>query len=252
MADQGVRRVGVAVLDSDMSLEQDLAGALAGTIPVHVARIDYPGMVTTEALAVAREASLVAMRQLAKAQPDLLVYACTSGSFFGGLAGNAKYRVTASREMGVPVMSATDAVVHALTRLGARRIGLVTPYDRDVTAKLVDVLTGAGYEVAAASLLFGDAVVDDVTLQTLPSATLLEHVRSVSADVDAVLVSCTGIRALELIERLEATAGVPVVTSNLAIARLILDAAAEAATSRGGRVLGLPRAEIDLAGVRHD
>ena len=247
MAYPAVKRVGVAVLDSDTSLEPELAMAFTGSIPIHVARIDYPGTVTPETLELAREASLHAMRQLTRTEPDLLVYACTSGSFFGGAGSNADYRGLVRLETGVPVTTASDAAVHSLRRLGARRIGLVTPYTRTITARLIELLDESGVEVVSTSLLFGDAVVDDVTLQGIGVDAVATACRDVGGDVDAVLVSCTGIRALHAIDRLETASGAAVVTSNAAIARFILDAAPDAKTTLPGRLLGLTRIPPDLS-----
>jgi len=69
-----------------------------------------------------------------------MAYACTSGSFIGGLAGEAAL-VTAMTEAGAPAAVTTSgALVAALRHLDVRRIATVTPYAADLTVGLSSFL----------------------------------------------------------------------------------------------------------------
>ena len=68
-----------------------------------------------------------AVRALSASEPEVVAYACTSGSFVGGLAGERAMceAMTAAGE--VPSLTTSGALLEALDELGAGRIALVTP-----------------------------------------------------------------------------------------------------------------------------
>lgn len=241
MAHTAVNRIGIALLDSDISLEPELARALTGEVPAHFARIDYPGSVTTESLAVAAEHLIRACGQLVKTRPDVLIYACTSGSFFAGPEHSSELRTRVANATGIPMFTAMDAVQHSLERLRAKRVAIVSPYDTAMTGRLVAHLDELGVETISTHLLVGDRVVDDVELQNVPAHVLKQACLEASASSpDAVFVSCTGVRILDLVEDLEKATGVPCFSSNIAIVRLMLDLTERTMPTAFGAVLKLP------------
>lgn len=237
-----VRRVAVAVLDSDLHLEPELAAVFRGRLPIHVGRVEYPGEVRTESLAAAEQALSETARLLQRTGPDLMVYGCTSGSFYGGDDHLARLRERVGQVVDAPVVTASDAIVQALARLGVRRVGLVSPYSTEITEQLVGFLARRRVAVAGTELLFGDRRVDDTELQSLGAEDLAAACERVTADADAVLVSCTGMALLASAELIESRIGVPVVSSNLAIARLLLDLSGQSGPADCGTLLGLPTA----------
>lgn len=237
----GLPRTGVIVLDSDLSLEPDLARAFPGTTGIHVARVAYPGRVSAAALERAFDGIQAAARSLVPAHPELLVYACTSGSFFKGSRFEEGIR-DALREHAPTAVTAISAVIDALVSLNARSIALLSPYSAAVTEVLVEFLRAKGIETTEVQLLFGDAEVDDVTLQSVGEADLQRAISAVSTDPNAIFVSCTGIRITHIIAALERSVEIPVVSSNLAVIRAIARHAGVEPAVRARVFAGLPAA----------
>ncbi len=151
-----------------------------------------------------------AVRELTVAAPEVTVYACTSGSFVGGLGGEARLR-TAMEEAGAKrALTTSGALLRALESLGARRVAIGTPYDAEVTVKLCRFLAEAGYETVSSAFLglTGDIFrVDSETVRLLAAA----------ADrpaADAVFLSCTNLRTFDILPELEEALGKPVLTAN--------------------------------------
>jgi arylmalonate decarboxylase len=107
----------------------------------------------------------------------------------------------------------STAVVEGLRTVGAHRLAVATAYNDEVNARLKAFLKESGFEVLALKGL-GIEKVEDVDRVTQPQ--LLDFSTGVRASVppaDAMLVSCGGLRTLEILAPLEKRAKVPVVSS---------------------------------------
>jgi len=244
----GLPRVGVMALDSDLALEPEMASVLSGEVGVHVSRVSYPGEVSVDALQAASLKVLDAAAQLLPTRPGMLIYACTSGSFYDGQAGNESIEAAVLEATGVPCMTASSAVVRSLRRLAARRIAVISPYSYEVTDRLVSFLNESGFSVTDVAYLFGNESVDDVTLQSVDHSDFQAALDGLKPlDADAVLISCTGMRAVGLLNDLEEAVQRPVITSNAAICRAIMDFAGCEPRPQG-ILLALPAQSLGLAG----
>lgn len=120
-----------------------------------------------------------------------------------------------------PTTSAGGAVVRALRALGARRIGVATPYpdSRNVLARAF--LEGEGFEVLTLEALgIGEEAWQSQGgyLARIPPEVAYRLARQADrAEADAVLISCTDLPTLSIVARLEEALGKPVVTSNTAM-----------------------------------
>jgi maleate isomerase len=146
---------------------------------------------------------------------DVVAYGCTSASMAIGedrvferiRAGQAKAKCT------TPI----TAAFAAFRALQAKRIAVLTPYTADVNEIVADYIRERGFEVPA----FGsfnepsDAVVASISPPSLETA-----VRTIvdQSDVDAVFVSCTSLRLTDAVASIEANIGLPVTSSNHAMA----------------------------------
>lgn len=233
-------RVALAVLHSDIVAEPELRWLLGDDVALYANRVDYPPEVTLENLARAEAALEAAVASLAAVRPDVVVWACTSGSVHAGSGAHAVLlRRMGAWASGARAVTAASAVIGALAALGARRVAMLTPYPPALNRRLEEVLANAGLVVAATTRMF-DGPVDDWTLQADGPARMLERAAAADRpDADVLLVSCTGIAAATLVPDLEQALGKPVVTSNLAIAHGILTALGRrGATAAHGRLLG--------------
>jgi maleate isomerase len=148
---------------------------------------------------------------VATLSPDLVAYACTAGTFVDGPDAARSLCTDIERIAGCPVVATSQSMVDALRHLSVTRIALATPYPRDVTEVERRFLVGSGFDVVASACLGRSGA--DVRPTRFDEIT--ELVRGVDRPTaEAIFVSCTDLRALEVAASLEAALGKPVLTSN--------------------------------------
>jgi maleate isomerase len=227
--------VGV-VVPYDFALDRELWRWAPENVTLHLTRTPYAALpVTVEQAVLVGETSVVTQcaTDLLTVQPDVVAYACTSGSFVAGRAGELAL-VNAILEAGVPsAVTTSGALLEALTHVGARRIAIATPYDQPITALLEAFLGEAGVEVVRAGFLGLTG-----RIWTVPYATTANLIREASdVDCEAVFVSCTNLPTYDLIAPLEEELGVPVLTANQVTLWAALRRAGVDATGPGQRLL---------------
>jgi len=219
---------GLIVLQTDLTLEPELAPVFKGFGLYHT-RIPNAPTVTPETLAAMRE-QMPHVAALLPPEVDVIGYGCTSGATIIG-----PERVTALIQQEQPQARVTNpisAVLAACAHLGVKRLGFVTPYIAEVSAAMRERLEEAGLEIAG----FGsfEQVEDRVVASIAEDSTLaaLIEVAKMGA-CDALFASCTNLRGFGMIERAEAATGVPVLTSNSALAWHMLRLADAPTAGRG-------------------
>lgn len=168
--------------------------------------------VSVEMAAAVSDAEVVARaaRDLATADPEVVVYACTSGSFVHGLAGERRLR-EAMLAAGVRrAITTSGALLAALDALGVRRLAVGTPYDAEVSEKLSDFLREAGREVVASAYLGLTGNIFRVRRETVLALALAAD----RPEAEAVFLSCTNLRTLDVLEEATQRLGKPVLSAN--------------------------------------
>src|SRR3954463_12647393 len=135
-----LHQTGIAVVAPfDLALDRELWRWVPDDVSLHITRMPYaPLAVTTEMAVHISDPELVAIgvTDTLAVSPLVAAYACTSGSFVGGLAGEAAL-VTAMIDAGAPAAVTTSgALLAALRHLDLTRIATITPYTADLTAGL--------------------------------------------------------------------------------------------------------------------
>lgn len=231
---------GLVTLQTDETIEQDFRRMFAHPeIALHVTRVASGAELTPESIAAMEEELPRAAALLpAAARFDAVAYACTSGTALIGAS-----RVAALLGRAVETRAVTDpltAVLAAARALGLSRLALVSPYVPPVAGPIREALEAAGFGVPV-TLSFGEAL--EARVARIDPASILEAVLEAGRHpgVDGVFVSCTNLRALDILDRAEAAIGRPVVCSNQALgwhmARL---AGIEVPGFRPGRLFALP------------
>lgn len=166
-----------------------------------------------------------AAREVASLEADAIGYVCTSGSFLDGDDSDRTVCARLTDATGVPTITTSTAVVVALRTLGIRKVALATPYITQVSRGLRVYLEDAGFEIAAHRDL---ELLSNLAKGRLGPEVSEELVRAMDlGDADGVFISCTNWRTIEAVDALERDLGVPVVSSNLATAWLMLALASE-------------------------
>jgi maleate isomerase len=216
-----VAKIGVVVLASDYTMEHEFrrvfnTPGIGPGIDYYEARIRNSPQITPSSLAamgplITDTVDLI----LPGAKLDVVAFGCTSASMVLG-EGAVAERIHAAR----PEAKATNPITAAFAAfdaLGAKRIAVLTPYRRDVNEIVRDYIVGKGYAVP----VFGSFnEQDDAVVASIDTDSLRAAVRAITQghDVDAVFVSCTSVRLLDAVCEIEADCGLPVTSSNHAMA----------------------------------
>ncbi|MFQ5774960.1 MAG: aspartate/glutamate racemase family protein [Kiloniellaceae bacterium] len=206
-------RIGLMVPTGNSVMEPEFNRMAPDGVSVHANRV-YLKDVTPQSLAGMEAHAAESARGLASIRIGVLAFGCTSGSFVGGKGYDEKLIRLMEDATGIPATTTTTAVVRALRLIGVRRIALATPYSDEVTALEARFLEDHGFEVTRRA---AGGIVEVADIQECEPHAAYDSARAVDNDrAEAVFISCTGLRTLEIIERLEADLGKPVVTSNQA------------------------------------
>lgn len=152
---------------------------------------------------------------------DAFGFACTGSSYLLGREREAQIVEACAAGRGYPVITAADAIVWALDRLGAKRIAILAPYPAALVEAGKRYFEGRGLVVTAH---------ERVETRTADTRTIYELGWDVAeaklaefdaGDADVILLSGTGMPSLPLVR---AAGGRPVISSNLCLAARMLDA----------------------------
>jgi maleate isomerase len=198
----------------DLALDRELWRWTPEPVSLYITRTPYldgeVGVELADALGDSK-AIAAACRAVAIAAPAVTVYLCTSGSFVGGLAGEAAVRAAMQAGGARHAVTTSGAFLAALEALEARRVAVATPYDAAVTERLVAFLAEAGIATTGTSHLGMGADIWRVS-----AATVRDLARAVRIDgADAVFLSCTNLPTYDVLPALEAELRIPVLSANL-------------------------------------
>lgn len=237
MASPPLLQTGIGIVAPyDFALDRELWRWAPDDVSLHLTRMPYVPLAATLEMAIhISEPPLVARSavDVLAVSPLVTAYACTSGSFVGGLIGEAAL-VAAMEAAGAPAAVTTSgALLIALRQLGITRIAAVTPYTKDLTDGLGAFLGEAEVDVVAAA---GLGLTSEIW--TVPYETTAELVRTTdSPDAQAIFVSCTNLPTYDLIAPLERELGKPVLTANQVTMWSALTIAGRPAVGPGQRLL---------------
>jgi maleate isomerase len=180
-----------------------------------------------------------AAEKLKWAEVDIILFACTSGSFIHGLGWDRELIARIEAAAGTPATTTSTAVISALNAVGASRVTLCTPYTDDINRIEAEYFAANGFPVVAASGLQLDMDRDIARLG--PQDAQVQVARTDVPEADCIFISCTDYHVLDAIDQIEAQHGKPVVTSNQAGAWGALRAMGITdAVPGAGRLLTLP------------
>ena len=137
----------------------------------------------------------------------------TSLTFYRGAAFNEKLLDDIRRATGLKATSMSTAVIDGLKTVGAKRIAVATAYNEEVNRRLRVFLTESGFEVMAMKGLGIEAIGDAGKVSQPELQKFSADVFKQAPKADALLVSCGGLRTLEILAPLEKDTRVPVVSS---------------------------------------
>ncbi|OOY08914.1 aspartate/glutamate racemase family protein [Thioclava sp. F36-7] len=209
--------MGLIVLRVDETIEDEFRRYIPpGDARMHVTRVHSGDDLTPSSIAEMERALSGAAALLPPAATfDVVGYGCTSGATLIG-----PQEVRANVMAGVTTRHVTDplsAALAAISDLGLERVGIVSPYVASVAEPLRAAFVAAGITVPA-TLSFGEEV--EARVARIDPASIAEAARSLAgqAKLDGIFLSCTNLRTRRILPELKAGLGMPVLSSNQALA----------------------------------
>ncbi len=241
------KRIGVLLPANDVTLEYEFVSFAPVGVTVHSNRLyrSNPAL-TAEALLEMVDSLEQRAKELAHTHPNVMVYGCTTGSLVGGPDRHRELGDRIREHTGIPGITTASAVLEAFAALGARKIFIITPYPEKLNESVIAFLAHHGYETVGLTSFLCEGGDQIGYIDSAETAERALANRDAIADADTVFVSCTNLRAMDQVERLEAELGCPVVTSNQATLWAALNVI-DVATGpiRAGRLFGFGSAESD-------
>jgi|SRR5579859_6606666 len=154
-----------------------------------------------------------AAEKLVKQGANAIELTGTSLTFYKGAEFNARLTEMLKKSTGLPCTTMSNGVVDGLRLVGAKRVVAATAYDDEVNRRLRVFLEESGFEVLRVTGLGIEKVeeVNNVTQDGLLKFCV--EVRKTQPKADAILVSCGGLRTLEILAPLEERGHIPAVSS---------------------------------------
>lgn len=225
-------KIGVLVPFTNTNLEADMMLMRCPDTTIHFQRMG--GYDADEIPGADQMAGLGAsdishdLRMISGVRPDLVLYGCTSATLTHGPSFDEKLARDIKAGSGALCFTAAGALVAAIKALGVTKVGFSSPYLGEINVQAMDFLalnqvstvncTDIGRELGNYGQ--GELTPDEV----FDLACQADH-----PDAQAIVLSCTDMRSVEAVNRIEVTLGKPVVTSNQAMMFALMQA------------LGLPR-----------
>ncbi|MEM6408217.1 MAG: Asp/Glu racemase [Pseudomonadota bacterium] len=209
-------RLGLIVLQSDETIEQDFRTLFTRDTALFTTRIESGLEVSADSLK-AMEARLTAAAAMFPRGMgfDVIGYGCTSGTAQIGAA-----RITELIRVGAPAAHVTEpvsALLSACAALQIKRLAILSPYVAEVSDRLRQVLAARGVETP----VFGSfAEPEEAKVARIDTGSIVAAGTELvaGAEVDGLFLSCTNLRSLEAIPQLEEATGLPVLSSNQVLA----------------------------------
>jgi maleate isomerase len=215
------KKFAVLIPSTNTSVQPEFDAMRPPGVTNHVVRIRIPNMALKDDADFARLIDLIAAAQMEavdsvmSCEPDVLVLGISAETFWDGYAASRRLKEELATHTGLPVAMGSDACEAALGAVGARRIGVVTPYHPVGDRNVVRFFEEAGFSVAK---IHGLRCESPVAIAHVTADELRAAVAAVDGpDVEAIVQCGTNLAMAALAPEMEVRHGKPVVAINTAI-----------------------------------
>lgn len=206
-------RLGLIVPSSNTTMEAEFWRMALGWATVHTARMRLQKIIINE-LEEMEQQMLEAAVRLNDAEVNVIGYGCTSGSLFKGKDHEKEIERKITEKTGIPAVATAKAVIEALNELQISRVCVATPYTEEINKLEKRFLEQNGIDVLK---IKGLNIVRNTEVGSKEASVAYELAKEVYVpETPTIFISCTNLRTIEVIDRLEKELGVPVISSNTA------------------------------------
>lgn len=204
-------RIGLMIPSLNTALESEANLIKPTGVSFHAARMKITA--TTEVgLAEMATHAEIAARDLNDIDPNCIIYGCTSGSFIKGLAWEHALVERLEQVAHTKVITTSGAVVQAINAFGKKKISIATPYIKEVNDLAVKFFSECGFGICAIQGL-GRSKKGEIRAVKYEDVYRLGK-SVMTPDTELLLLSCTEMRSMRIIEQMEIDFGIPVISSN--------------------------------------
>jgi maleate isomerase len=202
-------KLGLIVPSWNTVNEFEFQRVLPESISCHVTRIKITADDEENFARMATEVPAAA-QLLAQAKVDAICYGCLAGGLVQGPGHDLEIVEAITDVTGIPGVTAAEAVIRGLQALKVTRVSVASPYEPWLNEKLKSYLYSFGVEVVAMRGLGTQAHASFTPEKNAELASEVDRSES-----QAIFISCSNFRTLEIIDLLEKKLQKPVLTSNM-------------------------------------
>jgi maleate isomerase len=216
-------RVGLIVPSSNTTMETEIPAMLRAREEVlperftfHSSRMRMKEVKKEELAAMDRDSDRCAL-ELSDARMDAMAYAClvaimSMGRGYHRESQRRLQAVTAANGASTSVSTSAGALVEGLQAMGAKRVAIIAPYMKPLTALVIDYLQAEGIQVVDSISL---EIPDNLAVGARDPKAPAELWKKLDlAGADAIVASaCVQMPSLASIPMIEQASGLPVVSS---------------------------------------
>lgn len=156
------------------------------------------------------------LRMISGLRPDAVLYGCTSATLTHGPGFDSDLAAKIKAKSRALPLTAAGSLIAALKALDAQRVGFSSPYLGEINDQAVDFLKQNSIETVK-RVDIGRALGNYGQGELTPDEVFDLAIKADNPRADAIVLSCTDMRSVEALERIEAKLHKPVVTSNQAM-----------------------------------
>jgi len=208
-------RVGVITLSTDFTIEQDFR-KICHSLPIDIFfnRIPFINPLNHENyLKMAEHIPEVSQQILPGEKIDVIAYGCTSGTIAIG-----EEHISSQVQRSKPEAKVTTPItasLKAFKKLNLKNIAVLTPYPKDVNVTVFEYLSKSNLTIDSFNSfnLNYDSEIAQVSLDSL-----MDQISKINlSQVEGLFVSCTALKIVDIIDKVENEFNTKVISSNQAI-----------------------------------
>jgi maleate isomerase len=212
-------RIGLIVPSSNTVCEQEVAALCPAGVAAYASRVLFEP--TLDGLRdMKNHVERASLELSSEGICQVIAFCCTVGSLLGGVEGEEELLHLIEETAGIPAITTATAVSAAFDVLQVKRVAVATPYTSEINLSEKESLERRGIDVTDIrghhESLAPRQLKNDMIGRLTPEDAYAMAQKVNGHDNEAIFISCTNFRAIEIIERLERDTGKPVVSSNQA------------------------------------
>jgi maleate cis-trans isomerase len=208
----GRRRIGLLLPSSNTTQEFEFTRVMPDGVTLHVARLPVSPVELSTAVPWSVEDIEIESRKLADADVDAIMLSTTAPGVTNGIGYDQELIKRIETVSSKKATTASIALFQALAGLDINRVGIGAPWSEAVNEAITASIAAGGLSVVSHNTLGCES---DLEIGLLDEQTAYDMGIAVDRpDAQAVVLACGNWPTLGIVDRLEASIGKPVLTTN--------------------------------------